>query len=273
MSMRDAVESFVVNVTGDSTRARDVDEITEILSKAGHEIDAFLGSGSFGNAFTLKGGDVLKLTADPQEASACAHLLESPHHHCVRVIDIFQIGEVTLPNWRLPMSPTNIYGIVEEILDLEVGSQHGLVLDRVTEGAKDRFSVWPHDLVGMEEAAATKLLDEAQEAILIDLDKASERLRKKNTLGSVAAARDLDGVRSGIQHLRRLGILCVDFHSRNVGKRDGIIKIFDPGVGQVKPARIKVRNPHWYNRVDARVEGGFNPYSGILVPIPVRIEG
>jgi hypothetical protein len=67
-------------------------EIKAKLSKLGYHLKNELGAGTFGVAYTLEGGRVLKITSDSDEASTSATLIDHDLEHVVNIFRVFTLN-------------------------------------------------------------------------------------------------------------------------------------------------------------------------------------
>jgi len=194
--------------------------------RAGGKPSKLLGSGAKGAAYTLPGGRVLKVTMDGNEVSAAANLIGARHPNLSFVHDAFIVSDGEKGSGFI------VRDAVDTTLDrfsLKAAEELDWIMDEVLESSARK--VGP-DVVGMKDIDPAVLADEVTEAIT--------KLRDTGCDTDEAILIDLA---DAFRELKYLGILGIDFDSKNVGvikKPSPRVVLFDYGMTQSPPVEVPV---------------------------------
>lgn len=196
----------------------------KIVDRIGEEPESELGHGMAGVAYLLPSGKCLKVTSSVGELQAMQILKGVRHPNLVHVYDVFAVKDGGR-GVGIVLRDT-VDEIIYEILD--EGQKRLLNIAKTNAGMK--YGDLIHDGADEEEA-----LEAGMKAYLSYLRKwRRERL--------------FSGIISGVEKLRKLGILGIDFHEFNIGvdgehTSDERAVIFDMGAQENDIEVAVIENP------------------------------
>jgi hypothetical protein len=211
------------------------------------------GQSFFGVATAIDPSTVLKLTTDTTEADALWGVMKAKWGsapNVVQVFDVWKSKDQTIRNRMGNTVPITI-AVTERLVDTglkdDPGGRAQDVVHSALGGAKDRFRVWPDDLIAAERAKPGGAKEKLKKAV-------DYMIKKIEDAGSPGPSKD---VVAGMKQLKKLKIYTVDLHRGNVGyDAQGTHKILDMGVSAAPVSVISVReNPQ-----------GFALLSGVYAP-------
>jgi serine/threonine protein kinase len=175
-----------------------------IVQRVGEEPGEELGHGMWGVVYSLPSGKALKITASPGEVRAMKILQEVNHPNIVRVHDVFTVQA----NGR------GVGVIVRDAVDdilrnvLDQGQSNLLNIAKTN-------AAMAYDKLSREGTPEGEALDEGMKAF-------TRYLRKWR------AEPLFPGIISGVEKLRKLGLVGIDLHEANIG-------VDEPGTDRAKP--------------------------------------
>jgi hypothetical protein len=197
-----------------------------ITMRAGQEPGKYLGSGAKGAVYVLGRGRVLKVTMDGNEIYAAANLIGVQHPNLSLVHDVFVVTD----------GVKGVGVIVRDAVDTTLDKfdpKTSVLLDQIMDEVLES-SV---DKIGVE---ITRIEDVDPEVLANEVELAIKLLREE---GCEVDEQALLDVADAFRELRHLGILGIDFDSKNIG----IIKkptprtvIFDYGMTKSPPVEVEV---------------------------------
>lgn len=176
----------------------------EIVQRAGEEPGEELGHGMWGVAYLLPSGRALKITASPGEVRAMKILQEVNHPNLVRVHDVFTVQS----------NGSGVGVVVRDAVDdvlrnvLDQGQSNLLNIAKTN-------AAMTYDKLSREGMPEGQALDEGMKAFTRYLRK-----WRQEPL--------FPGIISGVEKLRKLGLVGIDLHEANIG-------VDDPGTDKARP--------------------------------------
>jgi len=246
MYIGEAVDRFFENYIAGPGAYQVINALETDFLKQDVEIEEQLGEGgSFGVAFGLSDGTVLKITTDPDEAFAAKFLISKnfKHRNVAKFFDaVGVLPETKKEGFERSMDYVKIPFI--GLVNLERIA--GTAGDEAAEEASDlntlRARVWRANRFYTDELAAMSLTDRRErtkktmrdllDAISLRIDEIAERTEES---GQENVPDLLLDVRAGGEALYDIGLYAADFHDQNIGLGINIPdwKIFDIGVSSI----------------------------------------
>jgi hypothetical protein len=176
----------------------------EIVQRAGEEPGEELGHGMWGVVYQLPSGRALKVTASPGEVRAMKVLQGVHHPNIVRIHDVFMV----------PPNGGGVGVVVRDAVDdvlrnvLDQGQSNLLNIAKTN-------AAMTYDKLSREGMPEGQALDQGMKAF-------TQYLRKWRQEPL------FPGIISGVEKLRKLGLVGIDLHEANIG-------VDDPGTDKARP--------------------------------------
>lgn len=212
----------IVVVLGDKKIREIVDNSENIIRAIGGKLIQKLGQGSYGIAYRLNNGKVVKFTGDPEEANTSNELIKSTNKHVIQIYDVLKI--------KLKIGES-IYAIIEEELNTNID---------MSELIDDFNDAWMKEYPKLEGKRFYAFLDaylEEEEYELLS-QRAKELVSKYSSLGQ-KHIKFVEDIISAFKYLSSKQIIWRDLHSGNVGKRGDDYVIFDFGLSKSFGGEVK----------------------------------
>lgn len=207
---------------------------------------------------------VFKLTCDVEEVSAATNLIGKRHKHVATFYGAYFLSDFTVPhqatariirsvNLDVPQNAHHLrIGVtLSEWLPFVGVDREGRVGSSVAEryntivgSTKDKFRVWPTDLIVVSRTTARQRLKRAQEYLIEKLIRVAEEAKPGSHYRVLASE-----IAFGLQELKDSKIYAVDVHTGNIGYTDRTgprgYKIFDVGVSSSPRTKrtVVLKNP------------------------------
>jgi hypothetical protein len=203
------------------------DAIAQIAAmRTGQEPGKYLGSGAKGAVYALGRSRVLKVTMDGNEVHAAANLIGVRHPNLSLVHDVFVVTDGEKGSGIIVRDAVDT---TLDKFDPTASAALDQIMDRVLESSAEKVGV---DVTRIEDIDPAVLAGEVERAIQL--------LREE---GCDIDEQILLDVADAFRELRHLGILGIDFDSKNIGvikKPKPRTVIFDYGMTKSPPIEVEV---------------------------------
>lgn len=206
---------------------QDGDAVGQIVAmRAGQEPGKYLGSGAKGAVYALGRDRVLKVTMDGNETHAAANLIGVQHPNLSFVHDVFIVTDGEKGAGLIVRDSVDT---TLDKFDPKTSALLDRIMDQVLESSADHVGA---DVTRIEDIDPAVLAEGVELAIKLLREEGCEV--DENILLDVADA---------FRELRHLGILGIDFNSKNIGvikKPAPRTMIFDYGMTKSPPVEVEV---------------------------------